>query len=992
MSEQSLPKLPRSVSRRALAVGAKLLCALTVLFAVTIPAAAGTDEDAGIFPFPPVVRDLDNGLRAVLIETPYPEIVSLHITVLAGSRDEVEEGKSGFAHFFEHMMFRGTEKYPADVYGEILKKAGADQNAYTTDDYTNYHLTFSKDDLEKVLELEADRFQNLKYSLDQFRTEARAVLGEYNKNYSDPINQLLEAQRDRVFREHTYKHTTMGFIEDIEDMPNEFEYSRQFYQRFYRPERTVVNVVGDIDVEQTFAWVKKYFGDWKPGAHTPDIREEPKQEGPITHAISWDSPTLPYVVVGFRGPAFATDRKDMAAMDLLQTMLFSSSSDLFQKLVVEERKVDQLFPYFPDRKDPYLLTVFARVVDPKHAADVRDAILDTFASARLAPLDDETLARTKSNLKYGFVQSLDSSEAIADVLARYVHFARDPRTIDALYRQYDAVTSDDIQRMAAKYFVDSQSHVITLSHEPLPGSWDRVPSIEDRKPSGTSADEAGADLPEIETVAIQNASPLVNFRFAFLTGAADDPDGKEGLAALTAAMITDAGSRSRSYKEISDALFPLASGFGSQVDKEMTVFQGVIHRDNLDAYYDIVTDQLLHPGWRENDFERVKTNLMNAIRVDLVSNNDEELGKEVLYQDIYEGHPYGHLSLGHLDALAALTIDDCQTFYKSHYTIDNLVLGLAGGFSDEFLSRVQHDLAALPAKGASDSANISDAARKRLQGLGYLDSTSSALPDPKPIEGWKMTIVEKNTRATGLHWGFPIDVTRGHEDFTALWLARSWLGEHRSSNSHLYQRIREIRGMNYGDYAYIEYFPRGMFQFQPDPNLARHQQIFQVWIRPVVPANAQFALRVSLYEFEKLLEGGLSQEDFEATRDYLSKYVNLLVKTQDRLLGYGIDSDFYSIDSFAEKTRRELAALTLEDVNAAIREHWQMENIRFVAVANDAKELRDTLLGNGRSSITYDGEKSAELLAEDDVIHGYPLRFEPSDITIVPADEVFSGN
>src|SRR5499426_2339166 len=131
--------------------------------------------------------------------------------------------------------------------------------------------------------------------------------------------------------------------------------------------------------------------------------------------------------------------------------------------------------------------------------------------------------------------------------------------------------------------------------------------------------------------------------------------------------------------------------------------------------------------------------------------------------------------------------------------------------------------------------------------------------------GFEIEIIEKETRATAISFGLPIAVTRSSPDFAALSVARAWLGEHRSSVSHLYQRIREVRGMNYGDYAYIEAFPRGMFQFFPDPNIPRRAQIFEVWIRPVVPVNAHMAIRIALHEVAKLIENGLSAEDFAKT-------------------------------------------------------------------------------------------------------------------------------
>ena len=214
-----------------------------------------------IIPFPHLERTLANGLRVITVNTGFPHLVSLQIPVQTGSRNEVEPGKSGFAHFFEHMMFRGTKRFPPEAYQAILTRTGARQNAYTTDDYTNYHITCAAEDLETVLDLEADRFMNLEYSEADFRTEAMAILGEYNKSASDPLNKLLEVQREAAFTTHTYKHTTMGFLRDIEDMPNQYAYSRTFFERWYRPEYTTVIVAGDIDALQVVPGGAAVAGD-----------------------------------------------------------------------------------------------------------------------------------------------------------------------------------------------------------------------------------------------------------------------------------------------------------------------------------------------------------------------------------------------------------------------------------------------------------------------------------------------------------------------------------------------------------------------------------------------------------------------------------------------------------------------------------------------------------------------------------------------------------
>jgi len=429
---------------------------IAILSALLLAACGGpADTNTGVFDMPYLMRDLDNGLRVIVVPTDYPDIVTIQIPVQTGSRNEIEPGKTGFAHFFEHMMFRGTEKYPTEVYKDILKKAGADQNAYTTDDYTNYHITFTKEDLEKVIEIEADRFKNLSYSEEAFRTEALAVNGEYLKNVSNPISKMFERLSDLMFTEHTYKHTTMGFVEDIEAMPDQIEYSKIFFDRWYRPEKSVVILVGDVDPESTFELVEKYWGDWERGNYSVEIPVEPPLAGPKYEHIEWDSPTQPWLMMSYRGPAYQPTEKDMPALDLMSSIYLSDSSDLYQKLVIQDQTVDQLFGYFPDQIDPGMLVIGARLTDAEHAADVRDAINATIAQARTQLVSEQKVEESKSRLRYGFTAQLDNSGSIGGVLASYVQFFRTPETINEVYATYDSLTAEDIRHYANKYFTDS---------------------------------------------------------------------------------------------------------------------------------------------------------------------------------------------------------------------------------------------------------------------------------------------------------------------------------------------------------------------------------------------------------------------------------------------------------------------------------------------------------------------------------------------------------
>ena len=386
-------------------------------------------------------------------------------------------------------------------------------------------------------------------------------------------------------------------------------------------------------------------------------------------------------------------------------------------------------------------------------------------------------------------------------------------------------------------------------------------------------------------------------------------------------MLAQGGSRTLTYEQIVEAMYPMATGFSWQIDKEMTTFSGTTHIDNLDKYYGLISQMLLDPGFRAEDFTRLKADAINFLKVNLRENNDEELGKEYLYNIIYDGHPYEHHNSGTLSSLAKLTLDDVRAFYKDNYTQANLVLGLAGGYPATFPAKVAADLAKLPA--------------------GTAKSTKHETPKLAP--GMKISLVKRETRATALSFGFPIDITRSHKDWPALAVVASFLGQHRSSNSYLYQKLREARGLNYGDYAYIEYFPRGMFQFTPDPNLGRTTQIFQIWIRPVVPENGHFVLRATMYEYDKLVRDGMSKEAFEATREFLTKYNNILTQTQGAQLGYALDSRYYKIPDFVPYMREQLAKLTLADVNNAIQKYLKSDAMRVVVITKDAEGLRDAI-------------------------------------------------
>jgi zinc protease len=421
------------------------------------------------------------------------------------------------------------------------------------------------------------------------------------------------------------------------------------------------------------------------------------------------------------------------------------------------------------------------------------------------------------------------------------------------------------------------------------------------------------------------SSPLVTFRIQFRAGAIDDPAGKPGLTELAASMVTQGGTAKHTYQEITEMLYPMASSVTAYVDKEVTTFVGTTHIENLDRFTGLLLEMLLEPRFDALDFERVKTNQVNYLTKTLRGANDEELGKQTLYAFMYQGHPYGTPNEGLVSGVESITLDEVKQHHTAVFTRDNVVLGLAGGYSSALLERVKGELERLPAGSAR--------ARR--------------VPAPvQPIENFEVLAVEKDCLATAISIGFPIDATRAHPDFYPLMVANSFLGEHRTFNGRLMNRMREVRGLNYGDYSYIEHFVQEGGSTFPHPNFTRSQQYFSIWIRPVQHAHRHFALRLALWELDRLVRDGMTQEEFERTRTFLKNYSHRWAQDQSRRLGYQMDSRFYGTDDFLSTLSKKLDALTLADVNGAIKRHLRSDRARIGVVTKGADAFLRDLITN----------------------------------------------
>ncbi|MCC6874581.1 MAG: insulinase family protein [Sandaracinaceae bacterium] len=504
-----------------------------------------------------------------------------------------------------------------------------------------------------------------------------------------------------------------------------------------------------------------------------------------------------------------------------------------------------------------------------------------------------------------------------------------------------------------------------------PAEYPRLPRPAGQAPRTDAEPEREPLAAGARLITQRSASPIVTFRVVFSAGSAADGPGREGITMLTARLMAEGGAGELSYAELSQRLYPMAARLDVHVGRDQTAFVGQVHRDHLEEFYSLFRDVLSRPRMAQGDFTRIRDQMRHALTVELRGADDEELGKETLQAMLYEGHPYGHPALGTEAGLARIQVDDARAHRGRVLCAGRSLAGIAGDVPEGFEQRVQRDVDAI--RSASCVGR-------------------ETLPAPPRVEAPRIWIVHRpEAAATAVSMGFPIEVTRDHPDYPALVLATAWLGQHRQFVGRLMQAIRGERGLNYGDYAYPEHFTQMGWTRFPVTNDARRQQYFSIWLRPLRPDQAHFAIRLAVRELRRLHERGLSEEELTSVRNFADAYFALNLQTAAQRLGYAIDDAFYGVDRpYLERLRAAWSALTREELDAVIRRHLDPSRLQIAIVAADAEALADRLAQETESPITYRSSVPARVLEEDREIVGYRLGIARERIRVVPAAELFA--
>ncbi len=395
---------------------------------------------------------LKNGLKVIVVEDHSTPTVTFQVWYKVGSYYE-QFGKTGISHLLEHMMFKGTEKYPPGEFSKIVARNGGQENAFTSRDYTAYFENWASDRLKISMELESDRMVNLKLDPDEFAREKSVVMEERRlRTEDDPTSLLVEEVYAAAFKAHPYHWPVIGWMKDIENIT--LEDLKKHYRTFYAPNNAVIVVVGDVKADEVFSMVEKYFGNIPPAEHIPTFSYyEPPQKGERRVIVKNPEAKLPFIFGGFHVPNLRS--KDAFALKVLALVLGGGkSSRLSKRLVFREQKVVYTGAYYSMKtKDPSLLCFYAALKPGEKPEEVERIVWEEIERLKKEGVSQEELEKAKNQIEADFIYGLDSNFYRAMNIGILETIGVGWRFLNSYVDNIRKVTAEDVKRVAEKYLV-----------------------------------------------------------------------------------------------------------------------------------------------------------------------------------------------------------------------------------------------------------------------------------------------------------------------------------------------------------------------------------------------------------------------------------------------------------------------------------------------------------------------------------------------------------
>ncbi|HEX8383319.1 MAG TPA: pitrilysin family protein [Sphingomonas sp.] len=777
------------------------------LGATALPAATGAQTaPVTVKPIVYTQRTLANGLRVFAIRDTSTPNVSVQVWYDVGSKDD-PKNRSGFAHMFEHLMFKATRNLVPEQVDRLTEDVGGYNNASTNDDYTNYFEVVPANHLQRLLFAEADRMASLVVEPVSFASERDVVKEELRQRVlASPYGKLYSIYYPQLsYGVHPYARPGIGSLNDLQAAS--IDDVRAFHATYYRPDNAILVVSGNFNPMQLDRWIDGYFAPIaKPNRPIPRVTvAEPARTQAVARTVYEPNTPLPAVLVSYHVPP---DRDaDTPALTVLQAILATGeSSRLYQSLVYRDQVAQSAAAFLDTKQSTGNLVAYAIVAGGKTVQQGETALKREIARLRTEPVTAAELAEAKNEILTQAIRQRETAEGKAFVLATSTIVDGDP---DASQKQLEAVgrvTAADVRRVAAKYLGDRQSATIRylpVESRPAGSASDAVPiaatvRVADLRapadipvvtpaPVGRRvmppqpAAPIAAVLPQpVETRLVNGLRvvtverhdlPIVTASLVASGGAATDPAGRAGASGLTSALLTK-GTATRSATEIARAIESLGGSIESGSSRDGASIDVTVKSDQIAPAMAILADVAVHPAFKPDEIERARAQSIDAVNVEF--KDPAQLARLVAARAVFGSAPYGAPAEGTPESLKAITRDDVQRSYRATWTPASATLLMVGDITPTAARALaERHFGGWRAIGPAGAAPVvAAAAEPRVVLVDMPDAGQAGVVVARPA------------------------ITRTDARFYPLAVANTTLGG--GFSSRLNQEIRIKRGLSYG--------------------------------------------------------------------------------------------------------------------------------------------------------------------------------------------------